>query len=160
MRANQKVIRAGLLGILLLAGAVAVVNAQNLKRQQKGGEALALRAIFVAGLDLTDPQKEQIRTVLSNHKSEISAVVQSNLKARKGLRQALTEGTDQASLKAAYDEVSSAGWNTLLLRKNLGAEIMPILTAEQQAKLQKRLQNINRISQLVMEKRLQKKLGI
>ncbi len=160
MRKNQKVFWAGLLAVFLLAGAVAVVNAQNVKRPQKGGAAFALRGMFLAGLDLTDQQKEQIKTILSNHKSDIRTVAQGNLKARKDLRQAMAEGADQASLKAAYDEVSAAGWNALLLRKNIGAEIRPILTAEQQAKLQKRLENINKIGQLMLEKRLKRKLGI
>jgi len=116
--------------------------------------------MFLAGLDLTDQQKEQIKTVLSNHKSDIKTVVQDNIKARKDLRQALAQGADQASLKAAYDQVSAAGWNALLLRNNIGAEIKPILTAEQQAKIQKRLENINKIGQLMLANRLKRKLGI
>ncbi len=160
MRGNQKVFWVGLLAVLLLAGTMAVANAQNLKRQQRGAGVFAFRGMFLAGLDLTDQQKEQIKTVLSNHASDLKTVVQDNIKARKDLRQALAQGADQASLKLAYDKVSAAGWNALLLRDNIGAEIKPILTVEQQAKLQKRLENVNKIGQLMPAKRQKRKLGI
>ena len=160
MRKYQKVLWVGALAGLLLVGSVAVTSAQNLKRLQKGGAAVALRGIFLAGLDLTDQQKDQIKTVLSGHKADIKTAVLDNLKARKDLRQAMAEGADRASLKAAYDEVSAAGWNALLLRKNIGTEIKPILTADQQAKLQKRLENIKKIGQLMMENRLNRRLGM
>ncbi len=160
MRGYQKCLWVGALAVLLLIGAVAVANAQNLKRLQKGGRAVALRGMFLAGLDLTDQQREQFKTILSSHKADIKTVVLDNMKARKDLRQAMAEGADQASLKAAYDQVSAAGWNALLLRKNIGSDIRPILTAEQQAKLQKRLENIEKIGQLMMENRLNRKLGM
>ncbi len=145
MRGNRKVIWISLLAVLLLAGAVTVASAQNPKRPQQKIRAAVLRGMFLGGLDLTDQQKTQIKTILANHKADIRAVVVESVKARKDLRQALAEGTDQSALKAAYDQLSAARWNALLLRRNIGSEIKPILTAEQQAKLQKRLQNIRKI---------------
>src|SRR5512143_2929141 len=98
MRGYRKVFWAGVLAALLLVGAVA--NAQNPKVVQKQAGAVALRGMFMAGLDLTDQQKEQIRTILANHKVDIRSAAVENMKARKDLRQAMAAGADQAALKS------------------------------------------------------------
>jgi Spy/CpxP family protein refolding chaperone len=164
MKRYTKALWAGSLAVLLIVGAVAVGNGQNLRRlQQERGGAAALRGMFgarmfLAGLDLTDPQKEQVKTIFANHKADIKAVVQDTIQARKGLREALAAGADSVALKTAYDKVSDAGWKALQLLTQIGAEIKPILTAEQQAKLQKRLQNMKKLGMQMIEKRRNKKV--
>ncbi len=147
MRGYRKIFWAGSLAIALAVGAVTVVKAQNAKRLQRTGPAAGLRGTFLQGLDLTDQQRQQIKSILANHKSEIQSVAQEARTARQGLREALAAGADNATLKTAYDQLSAARWDALMLRKNIGGEIKPILTADQLAKLQKRLENIGRIAQ-------------
>jgi periplasmic protein CpxP/Spy len=153
MRRTRKIFWAGSLAVLLALSAVAAAKAQNPKRLQQAGLVAGIRGMFLQGLDLTDQQKEQIRTILTNHKSDIQSVAQESLKAQKGLREALAAGADDATLKYAYDKVSAAGWDALLLRKNIGAEIKPVLTPEQLAKLQKRLANMGKFAQKQLAKR-------
>jgi periplasmic protein CpxP/Spy len=147
---------------ILLVGAVTVASAQNAKRlQQNRGQAAAGMGMFRAslllgGLDLTDQQKEQVKGILSNHNAEIKTVVQENLKARKGLREALASGIDPAALKGAYDQASSAGWDTLNLRIKIMSEIKSVLTPEQQQRLQKRMQNINKLGTRLLQSRIKK----
>jgi protein CpxP len=165
MRGHQKALTAISLAVLLIVGAVAVVNAQNLKRFGQGGAAAASKGKFNArmllrGLNLTDQQKEQVKNILSNHKPDIKAAAQESLQARKGLREALAGGVDQGALKAAYDKVSSAGWNALLLRNQIGSEIKQILTPEQQQLLQKRQENLKKLGRKIIENRRIKKLLI
>lgn len=165
MKRHLRVVPAVGLVALLLASAVAVANAQNAKRlQQNLGKAAALKGgfragLFLGGLDLTDQQKEQVKGILANHKTEIKAVAQEDVKARKALREALATGADQATLKAAYDQVSSAGWDTLSLQIQIRSEVKKILTPEQLERLQKRLQNINKLGVELLQNRRIKKLG-
>jgi periplasmic protein CpxP/Spy len=165
MKRYLKVSLAVSLVVLLLVSAVAVANAQNAKRlQQNRRQAAALKGmsragLLLGGLDLTDQQKEQVKGILATHKTEIKTAVQENVKARKGLREALASGADQTVLRAAYDQVSGAGWNTLRLRSQIGSEVKQVLTPEQQERLQKRLQNINKLGMQLLQNRRIKKLG-
>ncbi len=165
MRGYQKTLAAISLGVLLIVSAVAVANAQNLKRLGQGGAAVAIKEkfnarMFLRGLNLTDQQKEQVKNILSNHKPDIKAVAQESLQARKGLREALAGGAEQEALKVAYDKVSGAGWNALMLRNQIGSEIKQILTPEQQELLQKRQQNLKKLGRKIIENRRIKKLLI
>ena len=156
MRRYQKVLAAIGLAILLIVSAVAVANAQNPKRLGQGGAAakgIFNVRMFLRGLNLTDQQKEQVKNILSNHKPDMKAVAQESLQARRGLREALAGGADQAALKAAYDKVSTAGWNALMLRKQIGSEIKQILTPEQLELLQKRQQNLKKLGQTIIQNR-------
>ncbi len=123
MRGSRKVFWAGILVIALAIGAVGAAEAQNLKRSQQARPAAGLRGTFLQGLDLTDQQKQQIRTILATHKADIQSVAQANLTARKDLREALAAGADTSTLKAAYDRLSAAKWDALVLRKSIGEEL-------------------------------------
>jgi len=161
MRRYQKALAAISLAVLLTVSAVAVANAQNLKRLGQGGAAakgMFNARMFLRGLNLTDQQKEQVKNILSNHKPEMKAVAQESLQARRGLREALAGEADQAALKAAYDKVSTAGWNALMLRNQIGSELRQILTPEQQELLQKRQQNLKKLGQKINQNRRIKKL--
>jgi protein CpxP len=156
MRGYQKALVAISLAALLTVSAVAVANAQNLKQLGQGGMATKGTfhvRMFLRGLNLTDQQKEQVKNILSNHKPDMKAVAQESLQARRGLREALAGGADQAALKAAYDKVSTAGWNALILREQIGSEIKQILTPEQQELLKKRQQNLKKLGQTIIQNR-------
>jgi len=161
MRGYRKALAAVSLAILLVVSAVAVANAQNVMRLGQGREAangLFKARLFLRGLNLTDQQKEQVKTILSNHKPDMKAVAQETLQARRGLREASASGADEAALKAAYDKVSAAGWNALMLRNQIGSEIKQILTPEQQDLLKKRQENLKKLGQNIIQNRRVKKL--
>lgn len=166
MNRFQKLLAASCLILLVVAGSVVMANAQNQRRLQQARPGAARfggmfrPGMFVAGLDLTDQQKEQVKAILANHKDDIKAAVQGDVQARKAVREALMGGADEAALKAAYDQASAAGWQTLLLRSKINAEIKPILTPEQQAKLQQRLQNLKKIGVKRLAARTAKRLSL
>jgi Spy/CpxP family protein refolding chaperone len=130
--------------ILLIVTVAAVANAQNakLKRRILGQEAIktVFRAkAFLGGLNLTDQQKAQVKTLLANHREEIWAAAREYAKARLALGQALAHGASDQTLKAAFDKVSSAEWNAVTLRSKMVAEVEQVLTPDQQTALQQKL---------------------
>jgi Spy/CpxP family protein refolding chaperone len=143
--------------MVLLATVAGVARAQNARRvgRAQAGAANILRpATWLRGLDLTAEQKDQIKTIVASHKDEIKAVRQANAEARNALRAARAEGADLGTLKAAYDKVSNAGWEALVSRNTIGAEIKGILTPDQLAKLEKRLKALGTAGQRLRNRRI------
>jgi Spy/CpxP family protein refolding chaperone len=138
---------AAVLALLLGVTAITAAYAQNNGRflQQRGAASLRgmLRpGAFLAGLNLTEQQREQVRNILAGHKEEIQALVRETREAQRAFREGLAAGKDPAALKPAYDRASEARWNMLLLRNRIAAEIRQILTPEQQEKLERRIRRI------------------
>ncbi len=134
---------AGIVAVLI--GTMAVgVNAQNgrLSRQRRAlrQNALLRPQAWAAGLNLSQEQKEQLRSILAGHKEELKSIAVQTAQARKELAAALAQGADPQALKAAYDKVSSAGFERVLLRSKISAEVKSILTPEQVQRLEKRKQ--------------------
>ena len=147
MKRYAKTMLAAGAAVVLLVVVAAAANAQNgrmaLQARNRARAAAIMRpAAWLRGLDLTAEQKDQIKTILANHKTEFQAVRQAGAEARKALRTAIADGADTATIKAAYDRVSSAGWDAFQLRMTLRTEIKGILTPEQLAKLEKRMNRI------------------
>lgn len=138
---------AAVLALLLGVAAATAAHAQNNRRilQQRG--FASLRGMFrpgalLAGLNLTEQQRDQVRDILAGHKEEIQTLARKSREAQKAFREALAAGADPASLKPAYDQASEARWDMLLLRNRIAAEIRQILTPEQQEKLDRRIRRI------------------
>jgi len=157
MRRYWKTILAAGAAMLLLATVAGVARAQNVRRvaRARAGAADILRpAMWLRGLDLTAEQKDQIKTIIASRKDQIKTVRQANAEARRALRTARVEGADLGTLKTAYDRVSSAGWDALVLRNTIGSEIKGVLTPDQQAKLQKRLKFLETTGQRLRNRRI------
>jgi Spy/CpxP family protein refolding chaperone len=159
MRKHVKVLGAMAAALLLVGALAAAAHAQNARLRPQGRRQAIQNAQIrpgpmLRGLNLTPEQKDQVKTILANHKPEIKEVVKENVQARKELRAALVNGSDQGALKAAYDNVAQAGWKGILLRSTIVAEVKPILTPDQLQRLQKRSQIREALAQ-----RLMKRLG-
>ncbi len=144
MRRNTKII--WLVGVVaVLIGTMAVyAGAQNgrLVRQRRAlrQNALLRPRIWAAGLNLSQDQKEQLKSILAGHKEEVRNLAVETAQARRGLSAAFAQGADQQALKDAYDKVANAGWDRVQLRSRISAEVRSILTPEQLQKLEKRKQ--------------------
>jgi Spy/CpxP family protein refolding chaperone len=123
---------------------------QRLVQRQKtvGQNALPGAKALVAGLKLSPEQKEQVKSILAGHKTELKDVALGTREARKELAVALAQGADIQTLKAAHDKVSQADWDGILLRSKISAEIKPILTPEQQQRLERRTQIRERVRKI------------
>ena len=142
MKRHRKALWAAGIVILLIGTMVAAAGAQNrqlIRNRQALRNALVSRA-RLAGLNLTQDQKDRIKSIIADHKMEIADIAKETAAARKEFAAALASGADTQTLKAAYDKVSSAGWDRIELRRKVQAEIRGILTPEQLQKIGKRMQ--------------------
>jgi len=145
---------------LLLAATVAVAaNAQNAKPGQNGARKRVLRSMIrpgasLRGLDLSQEEKDQVKALLNSHKEAIKAAVTDGIKAKLVMNRALASGASDQDLKAAFDNATNAQWNALQLRSQMIAEIKPILTPDQQVRLQQRLQKVDARIQNLLKKKI------
>ena len=149
---QQKIVllAAGVAGVLiaavLLLGAVAEVAAQA--QDGRGGRpgfargggpgGLGLFGPGGAGLEganLTDAQKEQVKSIVESHRDEMKALLDRQATARR----TLTASADGGQVdEAAATEVGHASAALALAEARLRAEVLQVLTPEQRAEVQKR----------------------
>ncbi len=136
--------------VLLLGLSVTVAMAQNARmmgRKQGPGAQLGMMfrpGAFLRGLNLTQQQKDQVKTVFANHKTEIQKVAKQTAEARMALRDDIFNGANQQTLQGALGKVSTAESDAAVLRSAIWMEIKPILTPDQLTQLQTRQQNMDR----------------
>ena len=102
------------------------------------------------GVQLTDAQREQVRSIMQSHRTELD-------NARKGLgdaHRAFAEATrnattDEAAVRTRATAVANAMAEEAILRAKIRAEVHALLTPEQQEELKTREAN--------MQKRLQER---
>ena len=91
------------------------------------------------GADLTDAQKEQLRSIMESHKQEFEQVGAKLREAHRGLAAAADgQAVDEAAIRARSTTLASALADEAILRAKVRAEVQGILTAEQLQKMQER----------------------
>ena len=87
-------------------------------------------------LDLSDAQKEQIRTIQQSHRTEVQSIAERTRTAQRAIDQA-ANGTsvDEATIRSQSTALATAIADGAILRAKVNAEIFNVLTAEQQQKL-------------------------
>jgi protein CpxP len=106
-----------------------------------GGPLAGLLALHpelpLPALNLTDAQREQVRTILQGHREEGQALMQKGHSAFEALRKA-TEGTvDEGAAGQQGQAVGAVIAEAAVLRAKVRGEILAILTPEQQAEASK-----------------------
>lgn len=87
-------------------------------------------------LGLTDPQKDQVKSILDSHASEFKALADRGREARKALEAALTaDSVDDAAIRQKSSEVAAVDADMAVTGAHVRAEVLQILTAEQRAQL-------------------------
>ena len=86
-------------------------------------------------LDLSDEQKQQVKTILGNHKGDFQALRDRGLPARRALADAIAGG-DEAAIRQHSADLSAVQTDTALLAARVRGEVFKILTPEQQQKAQ------------------------
>jgi periplasmic protein CpxP/Spy len=88
-------------------------------------------------LDLTDQQRQQVRTIMQNHKSDFQQVRERMHTAMAAQHAAGTATPpDEATIRAKATEVGAAQGDLAVLLARVRTEVFQILTPEQQAKAQ------------------------
>ena len=107
----------------------------------RGGPLGGLLAIHpdvpLHALELTEAQREQVRTILQSHRDEGRALAEKAQTAMETLRKA-TEGTlDEGAASQAGQGVGAVIAEAAVLRAKVRTEVLAVLTPEQQAEAQK-----------------------
>jgi protein CpxP len=98
-----------------------------------GGPFGAVHVELLRGLDLSEAQREQVRTIVTSHREESQALQQRQQAAMRALQEA-TEGTDEAAIRQQGEAVGAVIADAAVLRSKVRAEVWAVLTPEQQAK--------------------------
>ncbi|MGE0864310.1 MAG: Spy/CpxP family protein refolding chaperone [Vicinamibacterales bacterium] len=138
---------AGFVAVVLAAGS-ALVHAQDGQMPRRGpGPGIGMRgpggpmgpmgfAPGFRGLDLTDDQKAQIKSITDSHQAEFKAAGEKVGAARQALRTLLQADTiDEPAIRAKSVEVANAEADASILGAKVRAQTLQVLTAEQLAKL-------------------------
>ncbi|HUQ89053.1 MAG TPA: Spy/CpxP family protein refolding chaperone [Vicinamibacterales bacterium] len=88
------------------------------------------------GLDLSDDQRAQLKTIAESHRAEFEAAGKKVGAARESMR-ALVEADsiNEGAIRAKSAEIAAAEADLLILNAKVRQESMQVLTAEQLAKL-------------------------
>ena len=88
------------------------------------------------GLDLSDDQRAQLRTIRESHEAEFKAVGEKLRAAREGMRELIqADAINESAIRAKSTEVAAAEADFAILNAKVRSEAMQILTSEQQQKL-------------------------
>ena len=106
---------------------------------RRGGPMGGPRGIGLPGLrqlELSDTQREQIRTISQSHRDEMRQIAERTREAQRAL-DAATDGSavNEADIRARSTALAAALGDGAILRAKINAEIIGVLTAEQQQKL-------------------------
>jgi protein CpxP len=103
------------------------------------------------GVQLTDAQREQVRSIVESHRAEFQATGQALRDAHRAFAEATrAESIDEATVRTRATAVASAMADEAVLRSKVRAEVHALLTPEQQQQLKER--------QAEMQKRQQERM--
>jgi len=102
------------------------------------------------GVQLTDAQREQVRTIMESHRQEFADLRTKLGAAHRAFADAARTGAvDEAAIRTQSTVVAGAMTDEAILGARVRAQVHALLTAEQQQQLQER--------QAAMEKRMQER---
>lgn len=85
------------------------------------------------GLDLTEAQRAQVRAIMQSHRDEGRALLQRAQAAADGLQKATALSVDEAAAAQHGQALGGAIADAAILRARIRAEVLAILTPEQQS---------------------------
>jgi protein CpxP len=84
-------------------------------------------------LNLTDAQREQVKSIRESHKNEITAAADKAFAAHQALQGAISsEQFDESAIRARSTDVAAADADFAVLQGRIYSEVWQILTPEQQ----------------------------
>lgn len=150
MTKTMKRIGLGLAAAVLGLSAVAAVTAQGPGGGQPpfgrrggpggpggrmGGPGGAI-GIPLDRLNLTDAQRDQVKSVVDSHEAELRPLGEKTMTARRALEQAVTADTiDEGAIRAKAADVASVESDMAVARARVHADVLQVLTSDQRAKL-------------------------
>ena len=100
-----------------------------------GGGPGGMFGLPLRGLELSDAQREQVRTIMESHREEQKAIGDRMQAARTALHEAIAADTfDEGAIRAKAAEIGAVEADAAVLQAKIRAEVFTILTPEQAAK--------------------------
>jgi periplasmic protein CpxP/Spy len=130
--------------VALLGGATAIATAQSgdgfgPRRGGPGGPGGPMRDFGLRGIELTDAQRDQVKTIMDAHRDELQKAGTAVREAHRALAEATrADPVNEEAIRTASAAVGSAMANESILRARIRGEVSAILTAEQQETLKTR----------------------
>jgi periplasmic protein CpxP/Spy len=119
-----------------------------------GGRGLAAIRMGLAQLNLTDPQKEQVKTILKGHREKVQGFAAQGRDAGRALREAVADGADEATIRAKAADAAKVQADLAVFGAQLRKEILGVLTPEQQAKAKElRLKALDRAEKMIQRRK-------
>ncbi|WP_291990121.1 Spy/CpxP family protein refolding chaperone, partial [Luteitalea sp.] len=114
----------------------------------------------LSALNLTDAQREQVRTIMQSHRDEGQALVQKAQASMEALRQATDATVDEGAAAQQGQALGAVIAEAAVLRGRVRGEVFAILTPEQQAEANKiaadRQQRMQQFRQKAGQRRAQR----
>jgi periplasmic protein CpxP/Spy len=105
-------------------------------RGGRGGGPMGLMGAGIDPRDLTDAQREQVKTIHDNHAAEIQPLAERVVKARETLASGVLSGS--GDLQGLAIEVGNAEGALAYANAQIETEVLAVLTPEQRQKVQDR----------------------
>jgi Spy/CpxP family protein refolding chaperone len=100
------------------------------------GGLLSVLGPMARELNLSDAQKERFKSIEASHRDEMKALGDRAMAAHQALEAAVTAETfDEVTIRSRSSEVAAVGADMAVARARIRAEVLQVLTAEQQAQL-------------------------
>jgi protein CpxP len=100
------------------------------------GGLLGVLGPMARELNLSDAQKERLKSIESSHRDDVKAFDNRAMSAHQGLEAAVTAETfDEATIRSRSTEVAAVEADMAVARARIRAEVLQVLTAEQQTQL-------------------------
>jgi Spy/CpxP family protein refolding chaperone len=107
-------------------------------RGGRGGPMGLLGGLPLGRLELTDAQREQVRTVVDSRREEMQAIGERAMKARQALDQAIAaDSFDEATIRARSADVAVVHADAAVQRARVYQEVFRLLTPQQQEEAKK-----------------------
>ena len=141
---------ASILALGVTAGIFVHAQGQNTNEPRRGfmgrgmgpggrggpGGPMGMLPMLGRQIDLTDAQKDQIKTIADSHKEDWKSLAERARAAHGALNQAVTADTvDEALIRQRSADVAAVDADMAVARARAHAEVLQILTPEQKTKL-------------------------
>jgi Spy/CpxP family protein refolding chaperone len=120
----------------------------------RGGRGLAALRVGLAQLNLTEQQKEQVKTILQSHREKAQGLAAQGRDAGRALRESVADGADESTIRAKAADVAKVQADLAVFGAQLRKEILGVLSPEQQARAKElRLKALDRAEKAVQRRK-------
>lgn len=141
---NYLVLGVGALAVIIGVGAAGFVAAQDQGDRPdrrpfmgRGGPGGPMGGLMLGELDLTEAQREQVRTIMETRRAADEPLMERAQAARQALQTAIqTQPVDEATIRARSADLATIEADLAVSRARLQAEILALLTPEQRTELE------------------------